>query len=146
MIIQLVGEINLLPILVLACRMCPKNIEATMYAMIMSTINLGSLISSQLGGIITYYLGISEQNFENLWILLLIANLTTCMPLIGIGMLKQPKNIDRETLSLEDEQLSSRRTTSSTNTESSPLFEKEGESEKSQYGTIEEEELIEGTE
>lgn len=30
-----------MPILVLACRMCPKNIEATMYAMLMSTINFG---------------------------------------------------------------------------------------------------------
>lgn len=39
--LQLVGELNLMPILVLACRMCPKNIEATMYAMLMSTINFG---------------------------------------------------------------------------------------------------------
>lgn len=32
-----------MPILVLACRMCPKNIEATMYAMLMSTINFGNI-------------------------------------------------------------------------------------------------------
>lgn len=32
-----------MPVLVLACRMCPKNIEATMYAMLMSTINFGIL-------------------------------------------------------------------------------------------------------
>lgn len=45
-IIQIIGELNILPILVLACRLCPKKIEATMYAMIMSTLNLGSLIST----------------------------------------------------------------------------------------------------
>jgi hypothetical protein len=39
--LQLVGELNMMPILVLACRMCPKNIEGTMYAMLMSTINMG---------------------------------------------------------------------------------------------------------
>jgi Na+/melibiose symporter-like transporter len=39
--LQLVAELNLMPILVLACRMCPKNIEGTMYAMLMSTINMG---------------------------------------------------------------------------------------------------------
>lgn len=30
-----------MPLLVLACKMCPKNIEGTMYAMLMSTINMG---------------------------------------------------------------------------------------------------------
>ena len=45
-ILQVIGELNMLPILVLACRMCPKNIEGTMYALIMSTLNLGSLLST----------------------------------------------------------------------------------------------------
>ena len=45
-ILQIIGELNMLPILVLACRMCPKNIEGTMYALIMSTLNLGSLLST----------------------------------------------------------------------------------------------------
>ena len=40
--LQFVGELNIMPILVLACRMCPKHIEATMYAMLMSTINFGN--------------------------------------------------------------------------------------------------------
>lgn len=35
-----------MPILVLACRMCPKNIEATMYAMLMSAINFGIIFIS----------------------------------------------------------------------------------------------------
>jgi len=36
----------MLPVLILACKMCPKNIEGTMYATIMSTLNFGSVISS----------------------------------------------------------------------------------------------------
>lgn len=35
-----------MPLLVLACRICPKNIEGTMYAVIMSTLNFGNLIAS----------------------------------------------------------------------------------------------------
>ena len=31
----------MLPILVFACKICPKNIEATMYAMLMATMNFG---------------------------------------------------------------------------------------------------------
>ncbi|EGR27579.1 hypothetical protein IMG5_193790 [Ichthyophthirius multifiliis] len=86
-IIQIIGEINILPILILACRLCPKNIEGTMYAMLMSTINFGSLIAGQLGGLFTYYLRITETNFDNLWILVVIANVTTAMPLLFINMI-----------------------------------------------------------
>ncbi len=39
--VQLVGELNIMPLLVLSCKMCPKNIEATMYAFLMSTMNMG---------------------------------------------------------------------------------------------------------
>ena len=47
-----------------------------MYAILMSLINCASMISSQLGGLITSFLNIDENNFDNLWILILIANLT----------------------------------------------------------------------
>lgn len=40
-----VGELNTMPILVLACKMCPKNIEGTMYALLMSTVNLGGVVA-----------------------------------------------------------------------------------------------------
>jgi hypothetical protein len=45
-IIQVIGELNSMPLLVLACRMCPKSIEGTMYAMLMSTLNFGAMLSS----------------------------------------------------------------------------------------------------
>jgi len=40
-----IGELNSMPLLILACRMCPKNIEGTMYAILMSTLNFGSMMS-----------------------------------------------------------------------------------------------------
>ena len=45
-ILQIVGELNTMPLLVMACRLCPKNIEGTMFSVMMSTINFGSLVSS----------------------------------------------------------------------------------------------------
>jgi hypothetical protein len=38
-----------MPIFVLAARLCPKGMEATMYATIMSFLNLGGVVSVQLG-------------------------------------------------------------------------------------------------
>jgi hypothetical protein len=39
--LNFVAELNMMPVLVLACKMCPKNIEATMYAMLMASMNFG---------------------------------------------------------------------------------------------------------
>lgn len=50
-------EITTLPLLVMACNICPKNIEGTLYAFILSIMNLGSLIANNLGGVLCYYLG-----------------------------------------------------------------------------------------
>lgn len=55
--LQFVGELNIMPILVLACRMCPKNIEATMYAMLMSTINFGMEFHINIGSMFGSWLG-----------------------------------------------------------------------------------------
>ncbi len=76
MIIQTVAEINTIPLLVLACRLCPKNIEGTMYALLMSVINLGSMFSYQFGGLFMWILNINSNNFENLYILIIITNLS----------------------------------------------------------------------
>ena len=46
-----------------------------MYAILMSVINLASMISFQIGGILTYFLGITDKKFDNLWILILISNI-----------------------------------------------------------------------
>ena len=70
----IISELNLLPILVLACRMCPKNIEGTMYAMLTSAVNFGSIISGLLGSGLILMLGITENNFDNLWLLITITS------------------------------------------------------------------------
>jgi hypothetical protein len=81
LIIQTFAEINTIPLLVLACRLCPKNIEGTMYALIMSTLNFGGLISYQLGGLLIYFLSITDKHFDNLYILIFISNVSTLLPL-----------------------------------------------------------------
>ena len=46
-----------------------------MYAILMSVLNLAQMVSYQLGGLLTYFLGINEKKFDSLWILILISNL-----------------------------------------------------------------------
>ena len=40
-----VGELHLMPVMVMACRLCPKTYEASVYEFIMAIVNLGYLVS-----------------------------------------------------------------------------------------------------
>jgi folate/biopterin transporter len=86
-ILTIAGRIAFMPVLVLAARLCPPGIEATLFATLMSIFNLAGLCSYQLGGLLTHFLQITESNFDNLWIMILITNLSTLLPLPLIGWL-----------------------------------------------------------
>ena len=66
--------------------MCPKNIEATFYALVLAVINAGYLISYWSGGLLTLMWGISGEvdSFDNLWKLIITAS---CLPLVSIFVL-----------------------------------------------------------
>lgn len=86
-ILTAMGKIAHMPILVLAARICPIGVEATLFALLMSVHNLGGILSYQLGGILTDCLGITQENFDKLWLLVIIANLSTLLPLLFLGWL-----------------------------------------------------------
>lgn len=81
LILTVMGQIAFMPVLVLSARLCPEGIEASFFALLMSIWNLGGLLSQELGALLTHWLGVTETNFDNLWLLLVITNLSTLLPL-----------------------------------------------------------------
>lgn len=81
LVLTVMGQIAFMPVLVLSARLCPQGIEASFFALLMSIWNLGGLLSHELGALLTHWLGVTETNFDNLWLLLLITNLSTLLPL-----------------------------------------------------------------
>ncbi len=81
LVLTVMGQIAYMPVLVLAARLCPPGVEATLFALLMSVSNLASMVSYQLGAGLMHLLGIAQNNFDNLWILVIIANLSTLLPL-----------------------------------------------------------------
>ena len=81
LVLTVAGRIAYMPVLILAARLCPVGIEATLFALLMSVMNLASLCSSQLGAGLTYLLGVTDVNFKNLGLLVAIANLSNLLPL-----------------------------------------------------------------
>ncbi|AFY49294.1 folate/biopterin transporter [Nostoc sp. PCC 7524] len=81
LILTVMGQIAYMPVLVLAARLCPPGVEATLFALLMSVSNLAGMVSYEFGAIIMHWLGITETNFDLLWLLVLITNLSTLLPL-----------------------------------------------------------------
>lgn len=87
LILTVMGQIAYMPVLVLAARLCPPGVEATLFALLMSVSNLAAMVSYEFGAIIMHWLGITETNFESLWLLVIITNLSTLLPLPFINWL-----------------------------------------------------------
>lgn len=80
-ILRLTAHLSFLPVFVLSARLCPVGIEATIFAFLVSLFGLSAMMATESGALLTHWLGISPSNFENLWILVVIANLLTLLPL-----------------------------------------------------------------
>ncbi|MGF1537676.1 MAG: folate/biopterin family MFS transporter [Elainellaceae cyanobacterium] len=93
LVLTVMGEIAYMPILVLAARICPPGVEATLFALLMSVLNLARLVSHEGGALLTKVLGITEASFEHMWVLVLIANVSTLLPLLFLRLLPDD-NID----------------------------------------------------
>jgi folate/biopterin transporter len=102
LILTVAGRIAYMPVLILAARLCPVGIEATLFALLMSVMNLAALCSSQLGAGLTYLLGVTEVDFKNLGLLVAIANLSNLLPLPLLGWLPNEKVV---ALSLQESSL-----------------------------------------
>lgn len=87
LILTMMGQIAWMPILVLAARLCPEGVEATLFALLMSINNLAGLLSHELGALLTHWLGVTDTNFDKLWLLVLITNSSSLLPLPFLGWL-----------------------------------------------------------
>jgi folate/biopterin transporter len=81
LVLSVMGQIAFLPVLVLSARLCPPGVEASLFALLMSILNLSNLLSQELGALLTHWLGVTETNFDKLWLLVLITNISTLLPL-----------------------------------------------------------------
>mmetsp|Transcript_6600 Transcript_6600/g.22736 ORF Transcript_6600/g.22736 Transcript_6600/m.22736 type:complete len:588 (-) Transcript_6600:3150-4913(-) len=91
-VLTVLGQVSFMPVLVLAAKICPEGVEATLFAALMSILNAGGVSSGILGGLLTDYLGVTADNFDNLFWLVLICNLSSLAPLPFLRLL--PKDSD----------------------------------------------------
>ncbi len=94
LILTVMGQIAYMPVLVLAARLCPPGVEATLFALLMSVNNLASLFSYQFGAFMMRWFGITQDNFDLLWLLVVITNVSTLLPLPFLSWLPAGEKTD----------------------------------------------------
>lgn len=70
--------------------MCPVGVEGTLYALLMSITNLGGVVGSEMGSMLSQMFGITATNFSNLWKLMVICHICDLIPLSCLCLL--PRN------------------------------------------------------
>ncbi|CAL9195231.1 unnamed protein product [Musa hybrid cultivar] len=100
LIITVLSQASFMPVLVLAARLCPSGVEATLFATLMSISNAGGVTGGLIGAGFTQLLGVTKDNFENLALLIVICNLSSMLPLPLLRLLPEDeedlKNLDIE--------------------------------------------------
>lgn len=92
-----------MPVLVLAARLCPEGMEATLFATLMSISNGGSVLGGLLGAGLTQLFGVTKDSFDNLATLIILCNLSSLLPLPLIGLLPRdsPDSTSKESEDIE---------------------------------------------
>ncbi|KAI7846290.1 hypothetical protein COHA_000218 [Chlorella ohadii] len=93
-LLTVLGQVAFMPLLVLAARICPEGVEATLFATLMSLLNSGTFVGSALGSALTAWLGVTSDNFDNLAPLVVICTLSALLPLPLLRLL--PDGVDQE--------------------------------------------------
>lgn len=90
-ILTVLGQIAFMPVLVLGANICPPGVEASLYAALMSVNNLSGGLGNIMGGLATKTLGVTESNFDNLPLLIVLTNLSGLLPLPFLFLLPKQR-------------------------------------------------------
>jgi hypothetical protein len=63
---EVIGRLNAMPFLVMAGQLCPENMEATFFALLMSISNQGSTVAETLGAVVLKAYKIKKDSYEGL--------------------------------------------------------------------------------
>jgi hypothetical protein len=85
-----------MPFLVLSAQLCPPDIEATFFSLLMSISNISNDTANLIGASLLKWKGITTENFKGLDVLLLYKIIGTLVPLLFLWLVPNVSNIQRE--------------------------------------------------
>lgn len=86
-IADVISRLKTMPVLVLCAKLCPKGVEGTLFALLMSISNFSYSVSEFWGAIICHALGISKGSFDNLWLAIVIRSALKVTPILFLFLI-----------------------------------------------------------
>lgn len=86
-IADVISRLKTMPVLVLCAKLCPKGVEGTLFALLMSISNFSYSVSEFWGAIICHALGISKGSFDNLWLAIVIRSTLKVTPIFFLFLI-----------------------------------------------------------
>ena len=96
-VLTVLGQIAFMPTLVLAASLCPPGVEGTLFASLMSIYNASGTLSQEVSAWLTSLLGVTDTNFDNLPLLIVICSFSGLLPLPLIGLLDTAESTNTST-------------------------------------------------
>jgi hypothetical protein len=103
----MVRRFVMMPIFVLASKVCPDGAEATIYAMLMALSNFGNTVGIYFGSFLVVSFGVTDTNYDNFVWVIVVKSLCRLIPIISIPFLipdGAPQNEDDFLLFMDEEE------------------------------------------
>ena len=84
---DVVSRLKTMPVLVLCAKLCPKGVEGTLFALLMSITNFSFSVSEFWGAAICAWLDISKDSYDLLWVAVLLRSLFKIAPIFFLFLI-----------------------------------------------------------
>ena len=92
--------------MIIYAKICPKHVEATTFALLTGIGNFRGTISSYIGAQINdAFVGVTDKDLSNYWILIVISFVCSFLPRLLIWMIPTRKEIDKLQASMKEEKV-----------------------------------------
>ena len=85
-VLSVIHELGFMPLMVMAARICPPGVEATLFAALMSVSNMARATGSSLGALLTRLVGVTASDFRALHKLIAIVCAWNLVPLTALRL------------------------------------------------------------
>ncbi|KAL4087695.1 hypothetical protein PRIC1_013583 [Phytophthora ramorum] len=84
---DVIGRLKTMPIMVLCAKLCPKGIEGTLFALLMSISNLSYSVSEFWGAFVCTWMGIGKDEYDNLWLAVVLRSVLKVVPIFFLFLI-----------------------------------------------------------
>jgi len=86
-IADVISRLKTMPVLVLCAKLCPKGIEGTLFALLMSISNFSQSVSEFWGALVCTWLGIAKDEYDLLWVAIVLRSVLKVVPIFFLFLI-----------------------------------------------------------